>query len=83
MFKCEKCEVSDHKPIRVVTERIMVTHKDGAQGSQIAKEVSVCVNCLPYTPEAVKPARVVVEKTPYSASSALSRSVFEHASVDG
>jgi hypothetical protein len=74
MFRCEKCEKSADRPIRVVTERKMVTHKDGAEGSQIVKEVNVCANCLESTPEAHKPERVVLEKAPL-----VHRALFEDA----
>ena len=60
MFKCQKCEQSADRPIRVVTERKMVNHLNGApavgprggMGSQIVKEISVCAACLPNTPGA-------------------------------
>jgi hypothetical protein len=64
MFKCQKCSKSADRPTRVVTERKMVTHKDGTQGSQIVKEINVCPDCISTTPEAYKPERIVVEPAP-------------------
>jgi hypothetical protein len=61
MFKCQKCSKSAERPTRVVVERKMVTHPDGTQGSQIAKEISICPDCIATTPEAYKPERIVVE----------------------
>lgn len=70
MFKCQKCEKSDHKPHRVVVERKEVDHLKGAgtgprggRGTQIAREVTVCAECLSSTPEAYKPEPVEVVQT--------------------
>lgn len=60
MFKCQKCEQSTDRPIRVVLERRMVSHLHneaprgprGGKGSQIVKEISICAACVSSTPEA-------------------------------
>ena len=67
MFKCQKCEKSPvntaekpSRPTRVVVERKMVNHRmadgvigpRGGRGSQIVREMLVCEECLPTTPEA-------------------------------
>jgi hypothetical protein len=64
MFKCQKCSKSAERPTRIVTERKMVTHRDGNQGSQIVKEISICPDCITVTPEAYKPERIVIEPAP-------------------
>ena len=68
MFKCNKCSKSAERPTRIVTERKMVTHADGTQGSQIAQEINVCPDCIATTPEAYKPERIVVEPAVKKAS---------------
>ena len=67
MFKCQKCSKSTDRPTRVVIERKHVDHLKGAdqgpnegKGTQIVKEISVCLECLATTPEAYKPERVVL-----------------------
>jgi hypothetical protein len=60
MFKCQKCEKSADRPIRVVVERKMVNHTGGeipvgphgGRGSQIVREMLVCAACLASTTEA-------------------------------
>jgi len=61
MFKCQKCSNSTTRPIRIVVERKTVTHRDGNQGSQISKELSICPDCIATTSEAYKPERIVIE----------------------
>jgi len=64
MFRCQKCSKSASRPHRIVTERKMVTHKDGTQGSQIVKEIKICDSCAGVTPEAAKPEKIAAEPAP-------------------
>jgi len=69
MFKCQKCSKTDLKPNFVVVERREVDHgvstgPRGGRGTQIVKELRVCSACLASTPEAPKPAPIVVQKKP-------------------
>jgi len=71
MFKCQKCSKSADRPTRIVVERKMVTHADGNQGSQIVKEINVCADCIPTTPAAYKPERIVIVDTAKKAAENL------------
>jgi uncharacterized Zn finger protein len=64
MFKCQKCSKSTSRPHRIVTERKMVKHNDGTQGSQIVSEMRICDSCAGVTPEAVKPEKIAAEPAP-------------------
>lgn len=70
MFRCQKCQNSSHRPNRVVTEYRMHEHPSaqgngprGGRGPQIVNEVTVCDECLPSMPAAVKPEVATAEET--------------------